>query len=221
MRLIQLHSDFIEYTPVKKEIEKAEENISNDKVRLEDLVVVLTAVEEGDNEDVINQAVQEIQKYLKSVKSDKLLIYPYAHLSSKLAGPVEAYDLLKQFEDAARKSFTNVYRAPFGWTKAFNIQVKGHPLAENAKEINTSSIASNKSNQLAEATAAQAQTNQGETQMSSALKAEEKLESSWYILEPGGQVKESRLIPISEYHFKKHQNNLRTLTNYEIQKRRA
>src|SRR5688500_11434229 len=41
MRLIQLHSDFIEYTPVGKEIEQAEENISSDKVRLEDLVVIL------------------------------------------------------------------------------------------------------------------------------------------------------------------------------------
>lgn len=24
-------------------------------------------------------------------------------------------------------------RAPFGWTKSFNIKVKGHPLAENAR----------------------------------------------------------------------------------------
>ena len=49
MRFIQLHSDFIEYNPVSKEIEEAEENISNDKVRLEDLVVILVAVKNGFN----------------------------------------------------------------------------------------------------------------------------------------------------------------------------
>jgi threonyl-tRNA synthetase len=49
MRLIQLHSDFIEYTPIRKEIEQAEENISNAKVKFEDLVVILVAVEGGDN----------------------------------------------------------------------------------------------------------------------------------------------------------------------------
>src|SRR5918992_4877316 len=104
MRIIQLHSDFIEYTPVRKEIDQAEDSISNNKVRLEDLVVVLTAVEKGDNENVVYEVVQEIQKFLKTVRSDKLLIYPYAHLSSNLAAPNEAFDLLKLFEAAARKS---------------------------------------------------------------------------------------------------------------------
>ncbi|HKG87307.1 MAG TPA: threonyl-tRNA synthetase editing domain-containing protein, partial [Nitrososphaeraceae archaeon] len=192
MRLIQLHSDFIEYTPVRKEIEQAEENISNDKVRLEDLVVILAAVEKGDNETVVREAVDEIRKYLNAVKSEKLLIYPYAHLSSNLAAPKEAFDILKLFEDTARKSFPDVHRAPFGWTKAFNIQVKGHPLAENAKEINTSSIISKKSAEgLAHVSppssqkklSTQVQINQVEEQTSIALKAEEKLESSWYILQ--------------------------------------
>ena len=41
MRLLLLHSDFIEYTPISKEIKDAEEIISNDRVRIEDLVVTL------------------------------------------------------------------------------------------------------------------------------------------------------------------------------------
>jgi threonyl-tRNA synthetase len=233
MRLIQLHSDFIEYTPVRKEIGQAEENISNDKVRLEELVVVLTAVEKGDNEDVIYQAVQEIQKYLKTVKSDKLLIYPYAHLSSKLAAPEEAYEILKQFEDAARNSFPDVHRAPFGWTKAFNIQVKGHPLAEDAKEINANSLKAKNVEEPAYASipysqkkiSTQTLNSQGIEQTSAALKAEERLESSWYILNPKrqGEDKDTEivLVPLSEYHFKKEQDNLRKLANYEIQKSRV
>jgi threonyl-tRNA synthetase len=230
MRLIQLHSDFVEYTPVRKEIDMAEENISHEKVRLEDLVVILAAVEKGDNETVVLKAVDEIRKYLKTINSEKLLIYPYAHLSSNLAAPKEAFDILKLLEYTARKSLPEVHRAPFGWTKAFTIQVKGHPLAENAKEISTSSIISNNIQGAAHALppssqkkpSTQVQTIQEGEQTSAALKAEEKLESSWYILQAKAHGKEgSVLIPISEYRFKKEQDNLRKLANYEVQKRRA
>jgi threonyl-tRNA synthetase len=231
MRLIQLHSDFIEYTPIRKEIEQAEENISNVKVKFEDLVVILVAVEGGDNEVVIREAVDEVKRYLNTVRSEKLLIYPYAHLSSNLAAPEEAFDILKMFEETARKSFPDVHRAPFGWTKAFNIQVKGHPLAENAKEINASSIISRSNKGPAHTLpssprkkiSTQDQTSQGEEQTSTALRAEEKLESSWYISQPKVEGKDeySTLIPTSEYPFKEEQDNLRKLVNYEVQKRRA
>jgi threonyl-tRNA synthetase len=234
MRLIQLHSDFIEYIPVRKEIEQAEENISNNKVRLEDLVVIMTAVEDGDNKKVVCEAVDEIRKYLNTVKSEKLLIYPYSHLSSNLASPKEAFKILTLLENTARNFFRDVHRAPFGWTKAFNIKVKGHPLAENAKEIKSSDLddTSEKEGivQYTEglpssfkkelATGSQTAHIQREG-ISNAIKAEGKLESSWYILQPKGQDEESILIPLSEYRFKKEQDNLRKLANYEVQKRRA
>ena len=49
--------------------------------------------------------------------------------------------MLRSFEEATRKSLslTEVHRAPFGWTKSFNVKVKGHPLAENAREIRSNS----------------------------------------------------------------------------------
>jgi threonyl-tRNA synthetase len=235
MRLIQLHSDFIEYTPVGKEIEQAEENISNNKVRLEDLVVIMTAVEDGDNKKVVCEAVDEIRKYLNTVKSEKLLIYPYSHLSSNLASPKEAFKILTLLENTARNFFRDVHRAPFGWTKAFNIKVKGHPLAENAKEIKSSDLGDTSEKegivQYTEglpssfkkelATGSQTAHIQREEEISNAIKAEGKLESSWYILQPKGQDEESILIPISEYRFKKEQGNLRKLANYEVQKRRV
>jgi len=237
MRLIQLHSDFIEYTPIKKEIEEAEENISNNKVRLENLVVILVAVENGDNENVIQEAVEEVKRYLKIVKSEKLLIYPYAHLSSNLAPPEKAFELLVLFEGTARNSFPDVYRAAFGWTKAFNIQVKGHPLAENAKEINSSNIgmstkAIDKEQQHPQGlsfssekkpVAKSGQTSLREEDTSAALKAEEKLESEWYILQPKVREQDnySELIPISEYRFEKEQDNLCKLVSYEVQKTRV
>jgi threonyl-tRNA synthetase len=205
MRLLQLHSDFIEYEPIAKEIRDAEEIKSRSKVRLEDLVVAFVAVESADDENVAKEAAGEIAKYLATVKCSRLLVYPYAHLSSDLAPPDVAAGLVKSVEAAAREAAGEVHRAPFGWTKAFQIKVKGHPLAENAKQI---------SRQVDHEHAGHSHASVEKE--SSALKAEEKLQSFWYILQPGGTM-----TPVKEYRFKKQDQNLQVLANYETAKNRA
>ena len=134
MRMLQLHSDFIEYEPVKKEIALAED-AEKKKVRLDDVVVLFTAVEDKDNENVIKEAVEDVKKSLKEIKANKVLIYPFAHLSSKLAKPSEALKLLKHIDLELREEGIETYRAPFGWCKQFSIKIKGHPLAERAKSF--------------------------------------------------------------------------------------
>jgi threonyl-tRNA synthetase len=216
MRLLHLHSDFIEYEPISKEIKDAEENISGSKVRFEDLVVTFIAVEHGDDESIAKAAVDEIKKYLDTVKSKKILIYPYAHLSSDLASPKYAYELLKLTERMAKDLKLYVSRAPFGWTKAFNIKVKGHPLAESAKVLTKQTASSiiaggsrsEKKNNTADI--------EYEEQLSTALNLEEKQQSFWYILNPEGE-----LSPMSTYRFKKQEQNLHILANYEIAKKRT
>lgn len=203
MRLLQLHSDFIEYEPIQKEIRDAEDIISKSKIRLEDLVVAFVAVENRDDESIAKMAVDDIKKYLDMVKSTRLLIYPYAHLSSDLAPPTVAINIIKSLESFAKGTINQVYRAPFGWTKSFNIKVKGHPLAENSKKIskNQEHVPPDHSH--------------GEKE-SSALKHEEKLQSFWYIAQPGGQI-----TPVSKYTFKKQDKNLQMLVDYELAKNRA
>ena len=203
MRLLQLHSDFIEYEPIKKEIRDAEEVALKSKIRLEDLVVAFVAVENRDDESVAKMAVDEIKKYLDTVKSSRLLVYPYAHLSSDLAPPALAIDMIKSVESFAKGSIKQVYRAPFGWTKSFSIKVKGHPMAENSKEISKQEE-HNDSDPL------------HRERESSALKDEEKLQSFWYILQTGGQM-----MPVSKYNFKKQDQNLKMLVDYETAKNRA
>jgi hypothetical protein len=46
MRILQLHSNFITFKPVEKEIPQAEEAEKNE-VRVEEVVVLFTAVEEA------------------------------------------------------------------------------------------------------------------------------------------------------------------------------
>ena len=215
MRILQLHSDFIEYEPVSKEINDAEENISKNIVRLEDLVVTLVSIEVNDDKDIVKNAVNEIKKYMDTVKSNRLLIYPYAHLSSSLASPATAAEIIKSVEDISKQVIDEVHRAPFGWTKAFQIKVKGHPLAENAKVLTKQySITADAKSEVDSANTTI--TAQAEEKVSSALKAEEKLQSFWYILQLDG-----KLIPINEYKFKNNEKNLYTLANYEMTKKRT
>lgn len=201
--MLFLHADFIEYEPISKEIQLAEEGIPIAKKRMDDLIVVLTAVESEDDENTASDSSTEIRKYGDLVKCDQVLIYPYAHLSSNLASPKVALQILQSLEMGVRKSFPIVARAPFGWTKSFNIKVKGHPLAENARTI-TGQFKLSKS------------PDKSGNDESTALRAEETVRSSWHILEVGGH-----LVPFAEYSFNKDQSNLKTLADYEFSKKRV
>ena len=207
MRLLQLHADFVEYEPVDKEISEAEVVISKSKQRIEEVVLNLITVELGDDEEVVSAALEEIHSYLAKVKSKKILIYPYSHLSSNLAPPNIAFSILKSIESSARKSL-EVYRAPFGWTKSFNVKVKGHPLAENFRILSKSESAIGQGHV--------SKAHGSEDDISHALKAEEKLASSWFIMKPDG-----KMIPVNQYKFDEGEDNLKILANYEILKKRA
>src|SRR5947209_4111619 len=191
MRILQLHCDYIEFTPIKKEIKSAEE-IDPQSKRFEEVVVAFIAVEDGDNPDVAAKAMTEISDSMKKIGCNKLLLYPYAHLSSKLASPSIAMSILKQMEGKANG--LEIFRAPFGWTKSYKMQVKGHPLAENSKTITA---------------------NGDEESTSDALKAESKIQSFWHIMTPDGKMHD-----ISKFDFSKHQN-LEVLAKYEAAKKRS
>jgi threonyl-tRNA synthetase len=192
MRILQLHCDFIEFTPVKKEIKSAEDIVERKSQKLEEVVVAFIAVEEGDNSDVAKKAMSEISESMKKVGCNKLLLYPYAHLSSKLAPPSTALSVLNEM--ASKTDGLEIHRAPFGWTKSYKIQVKGHPLAENSKTIS--------SGEEKEST-------------SDALKAESKIQSFWHIMTPDGKMHD-----IDKFNFAKHEN-LEVLAKYESAKKRS
>ncbi len=132
MKILQFHVDFIEYRPIKKEVANAED-IDPKPVRKEDLLVLFTAVEHGDDEALARTAVSDAEKFADNLKVNRIMIYPFAHLSQNLAKPSEAFFILKKMEEDAKSSGLETFRAPFGWNKAFEIKVKGHPLAEMSR----------------------------------------------------------------------------------------
>ena len=133
MRILQQHLDFIEYEPIGKEISAAEEIPDKKKQRYEELVALFVSVEPGDDDDVAKTAVEGTKAFLEKLKVKRIIIYPYAHLSSSLARPKDALEVLKTMERLAKEAGLETYRAPFGWNKAFQIKVKGHPLAEQSR----------------------------------------------------------------------------------------
>jgi len=203
MRILLLHADFIEYQPISKEIQTAEDIPSKSSKKIDEVIVALVAVEKNDDESLTDQVGTELKAYGQMIKCDNLLIYPYAHLSSDLAGSSTAQSLLNSIEEKSKNLFKTVNRAPFGWTKSFNIKIKGHPLAEQAKTIQKKSDgASSKSKSES-------------TGESTALRSEEVLKSLWYV-----QTVEGNLVPLNEYTFEKN-SSFSKLADYEVSKKRT
>jgi len=134
MRVVLLHSDWIEFQPKKKAIKNPEEVDMNLK-RIEEALVVLVTIEKDDDETVIDQAVDDILDIKERVKAPRVVIYPWAHLSKNLAEPSKALNILRELERRIIDKGIEVFRAPFGWYKVFRISVKGHPLAELSREF--------------------------------------------------------------------------------------
>jgi threonyl-tRNA synthetase len=132
MKILQMHADFIEYTPIEKEIASAEEAEKRSE-RQDDILVLFTAVEKGDNNETAKTAVFDAKKFLANLKLNRLMIYPFAHISQNLARPSDALPVLKAMVDEATLLGIETFRAPFGWNKALQIKVKGHPLAEMSR----------------------------------------------------------------------------------------
>ena len=138
MRILLIHSDYLNYnvknkTPVAEEIEDAKKQGAFDES-----LVVFTAVEKDDENNpqgIVKNLVKEVIKTNDQVKAENIVLYPYAHLSSSLSSPKVAVQVLKDAEEALIGEGLNVKRVPFGWYKAFEISCKGHPLSELSRTI--------------------------------------------------------------------------------------
>ncbi|WP_461863529.1 threonine--tRNA ligase, partial [Thermococcus sp.] len=200
MRMLLIHSDYLEYEVKDKAIKKPEPiGDEKKKGRLEEVLAVFISVERVDESnpaDVVLRAFEEIKGVASQVKAENIFLYPFAHLSSELAKPEAALSILKELEEKLREAGYNVKRAPFGYYKAFRLSCKGHPLAELSRTIVPAG-------------------EKVEEEVSEALKKEEELVSYWYILTPEGE-----LIEVNKFDFTGHEN-LRKFANYEISKSRV
>jgi threonyl-tRNA synthetase len=206
MRALFLHSDYLEYE-VREAATEAAEEVPEDrrKGRMEDVLVCFLTAEardEADPEGVARKAAQEVEAIAAQVKTRNVVLYPYAHLSQSLAAPEPAKRLFAALARNLEGEGYHVLASPFGWYKAFRLAVKGHPLSELAREI-----------VLEE---------DGEEEVSAAVKAEETLVSEWHVLEPDGTLHPLHLEDgdLAGYDFEGWPN-LRRFAAYEMAKGRG
>ncbi len=192
MKLLLIHSDYIEYE-VTKDTKVAEKiDPENRKGSMDEVLVVFVAVEtkdESDPKSVIDRATHEIEGVLGQINTSKVVLYPYAHLSSDLSSPAGAIEILKGVENKLKSKY-EAMRAPFGYYKSFKISCKGHPLSELSRDIDI----------------------QKKEKVSKALAQEDKIKSYWYILTPGG-----KLTSVDDFGFSG-KKKLRKFAKYETEK---
>jgi len=195
LQLLLIHSDYIEFEAKRptKMAEEVEEQAR--KGRLEEALCAFIAVEKFDEDDpeaVISEGAKQISDVAGQVHADRIMLYPYAHLSPNLSTPATAVKILKGMQEALSGNY-EVMRAPFGWYKSFTLSCKGHPLSELSRSIKLG---------------------EGEV-VSEALKSEAKAVSYWKIMDLDG-----KLVDADKFDFTGHEK-LKKFTFYEISKARA
>jgi threonyl-tRNA synthetase len=139
MRLLLIHADRFEYEAREKAVKEPEPlDDSHKRGTLEDGLVVFSTVEKNDEqepEQIATNAASSIEEVLGWLKTKKVMVYPYAHLSTNLASREPAISILKALEEKLAQKGYEVTRSPFGWYKSFTIAAKGHPLSELSRTI--------------------------------------------------------------------------------------
>ena len=138
MKILTLHCDYIKFKPLQKALKNFElEKVELKEKKVDECLVVLTAVEAQDSISSTGELVKNIKDIASQVRTKNIVLYPYAHLSSRLSSPSIAESVLKEAEKLlkADKEKFSVTRAPFGYYKEFELRCKGHPLSELSREI--------------------------------------------------------------------------------------
>jgi len=193
---------------VTKPIKNLAEETDQKEDSLEECLVAFCTVESRDMEfldDVCQEALETIKDTAGSVKTSRVMLYPYAHLSSDLGKPTDAVFVLKALERRIKDQEMEVKRSPFGWYKAFDLNCKGHPLSELSREIRPWEEGVKK-----------------KVEESKALESEKIARSEWFVLDLEGKLhpvweEEGRI----EGYDLRNNENLEKFLHYEISKSRA
>ncbi|MDD2410873.1 MAG: threonine--tRNA ligase [Candidatus Methanomethylophilaceae archaeon] len=138
MRALYIHADSMEFEAKEKTkvAEEIPDNLHNG--RMEEVLVAFITVESSDEDalqDVAAEASKDILATKEKVGAERIMLYPYAHLSKDLAKPKASIQLLDMIEKMVAADGTEVVRAPFGWYKSFDVKCKGHPLSELSRDF--------------------------------------------------------------------------------------
>jgi threonyl-tRNA synthetase len=217
MKILSLHCDYIKFKPVKPALKGAKLDKSEEKqVEVKEPLVIMTAVEKTDesNKEILKLYLENVLDLLEKTKAKRIVLYPYAHLSPSLSNPDFAKSLMVEAEQELKKKKLEVFRAPFGYYKEFELKCKGHPLAELSRSIDNtsvfnSSVVSNTDKLIKENVS---KLNMAEKTYDEKIKAKGK--DSHMVLTYEGEEFE-----VEDYKFKKDEDNFKMLVEKEAMKK--
>ncbi len=202
MRILTVHADYIEVEPKKEAIKEPEQLSKSGPERFEEVLVVFTAIEEGDEEESAAASLaKESAAVAEQVKTKNILLYPWVHLTSKPSKPLLAKAVIARAEGLLKEGGYTANHSPFGWYKAFNIKSKGHPLSELSRELHPTGSVSVKPSEV--------------EAVSKSLQQENQLKSRFYIMDLEGALHE-----VEKFDYRKYPG-LQKLATYETKKVRA
>ena len=138
MRLLLLHCASFEYEVRQTAVKNPEPLQDNRAGKFENVLVAFSTIEKEDEQnpgEVARKATESIAEVARSVNADRILIYPYAHLSSSLASAPVAISVLEQESRFLSEMSFEVHHSPFGYYKSFSLHCLGHPLSELSRTI--------------------------------------------------------------------------------------
>ncbi len=103
--------------------------------RMEECLVVLFQVEEGDTEGMARSLCRNLKKCAKQFGTRRVMVAPFAHLSGSRPDPEIAKDLcsfvVKLCEEwnVSGDPGWEIASSHWGWNKSLLLNVKGHPNA--------------------------------------------------------------------------------------------
>lgn len=139
MRLLLLHCEYFEYAVREQAVKNPEKlDDASKEGRFENILVAFCTIEKEDEQnpnEVIEKSAESIAEVADSVRTSRVLVYPYAHLSSSLASRDTAISTLEGLTTKLRERGYEIHQSPFGYYKSFNLRCLGHPLSELSRTI--------------------------------------------------------------------------------------
>jgi threonyl-tRNA synthetase len=142
MRFLVLHVNSFCCTITTKGRSKVVEDYDDPVTQVEEALVVLASVEQGDECDpalVAQRAAAEIIKLSAQLKVTTVVLHSFAHLFAALSAPEVAIEVLSRTHEALVEAEMQSVRTPFGWFNTLQIDAKGHPLSRVARIVTAES----------------------------------------------------------------------------------
>ncbi|MHC4505438.1 MAG: threonyl-tRNA synthetase editing domain-containing protein, partial [Planctomycetota bacterium] len=134
MRILGIHSEGFSFGAHERAMAQAERITKREGEIEGDVIVVYVSVEKGDEkapEKLAKILAHDTAERARELKVNRIVVYPYVHLTSDPSDPKTALKVLQLTEQELKGlAEFDVHRSPFGWYKSFTVSCKGHPLSE-------------------------------------------------------------------------------------------